>query len=140
MNQTMPSMPSMPNLKTNSGEAQNAPQAPFSEESVGNSTDSDLGLNTPSHVEEDEVSKVTPQINASISAPSNEVKVPLKSKGGIKVVATRKGFYNQMRYKEGESFTIRSEEEFGEWMKCVEPIFEKKRLEHFKLKRLKARA
>lgn len=137
---SMPSLPSAPKQESSSGEAK-APQAPFTDESVGNSADSDVGLTPPSHEEQDAVSQAAPQINNS-SAPdiSNLVAAPVAPKGGIKVVATRKGFYNQMRYKEGDQFIVRSEEDFGEWMMCLDPVFEKKRIEQFKQKRIKARA
>ena len=139
----------MPSIKpqkseSSSGEAQ-ASQVPFTEDSVAKSAESEVELNVPSHNEEpvkqpsdEEMGIVTPQINVSSPGPSNEVKVsqPLP-KHGIKVVANRKGFYNQMRYKEGEQFTIRSKEELGEWMTCVDPSLEKEKQEFFKKKKAK---
>lgn len=130
----MPQMPSMPNLPKqeipSSGESQ-GPQAPFTEGSGEQSSGPDVGLNVPSH---DPV-PAPPKSDVSLPPPSNQVPVVPGRQGGIKVEATRKGFYNQMRYKEGDQFVIRSEEEFGEWMKCLDPSMEKKRAEFFKQKK-----
>ena len=125
----VPSMPGMPNLSTSSSGEASVSQAPFTKGSSDSSGGPDVELNTPSHVEEDAVSMATPQIQVNSPAPANEMKAPSAPKGGIKVVATRKGFYNQMRYKEGDEFIIRSEQDFGEWMKCLDSSYEKKRLE-----------
>lgn len=42
-----------------------------------------------------------------------------KKKGPYQVVATRAGFYNSMRIKEGDKFTIAKVSEFGKWMKPI---------------------
>ena len=135
MNNKMPSMPSIPSISTPiSGEAP-VSQVPFTEESEVNSSDSDVGLDIPSH-DEDPIAHLTPQINTALQAPSNELKMPqARAQRGIPVVATRKGFYNQMRFKEGDEFLIRSEQDFGEWMMCVDPALEKKRKAYFEQKR-----
>lgn len=145
----MPQMPGMPGLPKqelpSSGEAQ-APQAPFTDESAVNPADSDVGLNTPSHDEdevvveqEDPFINPTPAIGVSLPGPSNVIVTASNPKKGIKVVATRKGFYNQMRYSEGDEFIIKSKEDFGDWMKCVDKELEKERVKHYEQKRLKAR-
>lgn len=69
--------------------------------------------------------------NASI------MKAPSTPKKGIEVVALRKGFYNQFRINEGEKFLIRSEKDFGDWFRCTEPSFEKKRIEFINAKKAK---
>ena len=58
---------------------------------------------------------------------------PLKK--GIEVVALRKGFYNQHRLKENETFTVKSFEDLGEWMKCLDPDLQKKHFENLKNKK-----
>lgn len=72
-----------------------------------------------------------PEKNDSVVTVAN------MSQSGIKVVATRKGFYNQTRISEGQSFIIRSFEEVAEWMSCVDPIIEKKRIQFIKDKKAK---
>lgn len=139
MNNSLPSMPSVSPSFPSSGEAQ-VSQAPFTEALTEQSVGADVDLNVPSHLEQDlDPVGPPPAIQVSLPGPVNEVKAPVAAQRGIKVVATRKGFYNQMRYREGEQFVIRSEEDFGEWMKCVDPSFEKKRQEFYKQKRLKAK-
>lgn len=141
MKNQMPAMPSIKPQQNSSSAEVKASEVPFTEDSVGNAAESEVELNTPVHEEQasdEEMGVVTPQINVSSPGPSTEIKVnsPV-SKQGIKVVANRKGFYNQMRYKEGDQFTIRSVEEFGEWMTCVDPSMEKKKQEFFKQKKAK---
>lgn len=72
------------------------------------------------------------------AASKSHVKARLPS-GTIEVVAMRKGFYNQQRYEEGDKFLIRSEDDLGEWMKCVDASKEKHRVELFRKKKLDAR-
>lgn len=102
--------------------------------SESDSFESDSELNTPSH--DEEVFK-KPEIVSPDQNSQTHVAIPLVSKKGIEVVAQRKGFYNQMRYREGDRFFIKNESEFGEWMKCVENVFEKKRIEFYKNKKAK---
>ena len=115
------------------------PQMPGMPSSVSDESDSKLDsspikLSVPLH--DEEVFK-KPLLNTPDSNNSSTIAVPLISKQGIEVVAIRKGFYNRNRYKEGDKFFIRSEEQFGEWMKCVDPILEKKRIELYKSKKAK---
>lgn len=135
----MPQMPGLPKQENSSSAETPVSDAPFTDESVGNAADSDVGLDTPSHNEEDPVSAATPSIHVHAAAPATEVKVSLPPTKGIRVVATRKGFYNQMRYKDGDQFLIRSEADFGEWMKCLDPGMEAKRLKFYEQKRLNQR-
>lgn len=54
-----------------------------------------------------------------------EVKEPVKqASSGIKVVALRAGFWNQMRKVEGDEFEVPSMEKLGSWMKCMDPKVE----------------
>lgn len=88
-----------------------------------NSNDSDImseSLTTPSSAD---------------ASPSLEEVVNFRKP--IEVVATRRGFYDNQRKTEGESFTIKNFDEIGEWMKCVDSQLEKKRLEFFKQKKAK---
>ena len=91
-------------------------------------------LNTPAH---EELEIIKPEIDSVSLKDENQVKAQPVPKEGIEVVADRKGFYNGHRYNEGDSFVIRHPDEFGEWMKCVDLSWEKKRLEFYKLKKAK---
>lgn len=105
-----------------------------SEDSVEKSTES-LTLDAPSHEDAFQGPVIdTPENNLN---NKSEVSIPLVPKKGIEVVALRKGFYNQMRWNEGDKFLIRSEKEFGEWFKCTDSYYEKKRLEFYKEKKAK---
>lgn len=87
------------------------------------------GLIPPSH--EEKVQVIKPEDDNDSIIP-----VPL-TKQVIKVVATRKGFYGQERISEGTEFSVSSFKVLGEWMKCLEPEMEKKRLQFFKDKKAK---
>lgn len=93
---------------------------------------------TPSEASEPSPVEVKPEIIKPNEA-DNEVKIPIVPKGGIEVVATRKGFYGQMRKREGDVFTVPKFESLGEWMRCKDPVLEKKRVEFFKEKKKKAK-
>lgn len=67
----------------------------------------------------------------------SEIKLPKVPVGGIEVVATRKGFFGQQRYKKDDKFFVKSFEELGEWMKCSDSNFEKQRVAFFKEKKAK---
>jgi hypothetical protein len=117
-------MPQMPGVAQSNEKAQDAsPVAPS------------VLLNVPSHIEEDLFQK--PILDTVENKNASNVVVPLVPKNGIEVEATRIGFYNQMRIREGDKFLVRKFEDLGEWMKCVDPALEKKRLEFFKLKKAK---
>jgi hypothetical protein len=121
MNQ-MPQMPGMP-----SPEPQIQDSAPVA------STPTDLSI--PTHSEP----QVRPPVIIKDAGESDsEVKVMIP-KEGIEVVATRKGFYNQNRYEPSDRFFVTSFEHLGEWMECVDKVFEKKRIEALKIKKAKAR-
>lgn len=66
---------------------------------------------------------------------ASNVVVTSKKSEKIEVVALRKGFYGQLRRKEGDKFKITSEKEFGDWFTCVDPVMEKKRKEFIKKKK-----
>jgi hypothetical protein len=55
----------------------------------------------------------------------------------IEVIATRPGFFKNMRRKEGDKFTIPSMDQIGEWMKCANPVLEKERLVMLAKKKVK---
>lgn len=90
-------------------------------------------LSAPTHssstgaYEEDEEGEAVTNDGAS------GVKIPTK-KGPFEVVATRAGFYKQERREENEPFTIDRFDEFGEWMRAVDPDVEKARAKFFKEK------
>jgi len=66
---------------------------------------------------------------------SNSQPVPVAPKSGIEVIALRPGFIGQRRRKVGDRFKVAKFEALGEWMKCVDPTIEKKRIEFFKEKK-----
>lgn len=82
-----------------------------------------VDLNPPSH---DEGKPIIDNVDKNIS---NNVDIPLVPKTGIKVIATRAGFFNQHRKAEGDKFSVPTMEKLGDWMKCVDPVLEKKRKE-----------
>lgn len=85
-----------------------------------------------------EVVKPTlPEINNPSTDVSNDISIPMIPKTGIKVVATRKGFFGQLRLAEGNEFTVYSSKQFGDWFKCVDPVFEKQRKQFIKDKKAK---
>jgi hypothetical protein len=55
----------------------------------------------------------------SVDADNKVVVKP--SLGAIKVVALRKGFMDGIRYSEGDSFYVGSEEQLGTWMQPADP-------------------
>jgi len=69
------------------------------------------------------------------SKSDNEFKVPKSPKAGIKVIAMRQGFFGQQRVKKGQEFTIKSFDDVGEWMKCIDPLLEKKKLKIYEDKK-----
>lgn len=101
------------------------------------------GLEIPSHEDNSESIESAPVVEKPVqiitpeSQVSNNVDIPLIPKAGIKVVAMRKGFFAQQRVKEGEEFIVRKLENLGEWMKCLDPVIEKKRVQFFKDKKAK---
>lgn len=86
------------------------------------------GLTPPSH-EEEKVKIINPD-----NDNDSTVAVPL-SKQGIEVIATRKGFYGQRRVPKGETFSVASFADLGEWMICTDKEQEKKRQQFFKEKK-----
>jgi hypothetical protein len=100
--------------------------------SAGDSSDSmsgeSLGLTPPFH--EDAPKIIQYEV-------STEVKMPVAPSKGIEVVATMNGFYNQSRKKDGDKFFVKSFEELGSWMICIDPVLEKKRQEFLKQKKAK---
>lgn len=109
----LPKMPSLNTLNTDSSDI------------------SDESLTLPNH--EDVV--VKPTIISPDDTLATETKIPLAPAKGIDVVATGKGFYNQTRHREGDKFVVKSFEEIGSWMMCLDPVFEKKRQEILKNKK-----
>lgn len=74
---------------------------------------------------------------------AQEVVTPKPKASAIEVVATRPGFYKQMRKVEGDKFTYVGDfESMGSWMKCVDPVLQKKHMEVQKKRKavLRARA
>lgn len=121
MNKQMPSMPSIKPISPDSSELDLSPS--FAEDSGEQSSGS-------AEVEIAPVAILDPSRNANLA----EVRPAAR---GIQVVATEKGFYNQLRLAEGNEFTIRSEEDFGSWFKCIDPVFEKKRIAAMNNKKVK---
>lgn len=127
MNQQMPQMPTMPSK-------------PQSDASSSEFTDSEVSPSSaegsaPSGVELSEDD--TPEIINPVNKSANVSEVRSTPKRGIRVVATEKGFYNNLRREPGDEFIIKSEEDFGEWFYCVDPVTEAKRVDYVKNKKVK---
>ena len=67
------------------------------------------------------VSDLVPKSDNLPSAAAKDIQASEapKSKGPIRVVATRRGFYGGQRIEPGDTFTIKSESDWGDWMKKV---------------------
>lgn len=136
MQNQMPPVPGMSSFKSNISSDESVAGSdsfvsPSAKASVSKDAEADVDLDIPSHEEENP----KPQYFSPDDNLASQVKLPQAPKKGIDVVATAKGFYNQMRIKEGERFTIKSFEDIGEWMTCIDPSFEKKRREFLKAKK-----
>lgn len=127
MNQQMPQMPTMPAKPQN----QDASSSEFTDSEVSPSS---AEGSTPSGVE---LSEDVPEIVNLTNKSANVSEVRSTPKKGIRVVATEKGFYNQLRREPGQEFNIKSEEDFGEWFYCIDPVAEAKRVEYVKSKKVK---
>lgn len=118
-------MPTMPILNySDDGDSESSSLSPVPAFPKG-----DAGLEVPEHFKK-------PSFDTVESKNNSQVTVKL-SKNGIEVVALRKGFYNQHRIRENDLFLVKSFEELGEWMKCVDPDLQKKHLENLKNKKAK---
>lgn len=125
---TMPQMPAMKKNETTEVASPSVHSSPVPASSEAGSED----LNVPGH----ELTK--PHLDKAEEKDNSLVKVAFNTpRNGIEVMATRKGFYNQHRIQENETFKIGSFEELGDWMKCVDPDLEKKRLEILKSRKAK---
>lgn len=125
---SMNQMPSMPSLSTSEPDS----MLGLTEDSAvqQGAAGSDV-LSAPDHSEE----LKAPTIISPDDSNNSQVSAPKAPKGGIAVVATGKGFYNQERLREGDKFSIRSEEDFGQWFKCEDKFWEARRVEFFKQKK-----
>lgn len=76
-----------------------------------------------------EVEEEAPVVEESVQStpPDDSVKVVKAPKKGIKVKATRMGFYLNVRRKTGEIFEVQSMDKLGTWMQCLDPAQEKER-------------
>lgn len=119
----MPGMPGMPVVSENTPSLSEG----MSGEGVTSSTPV---LDAPSH--ETKVIIESPE-----ETITSNVDIPVVTNMGIKVIATREGFFGQQRLKEGSSFTVKKFENLGEWMKCEDAVIERKRVEFFKKKKAK---
>lgn len=97
-------------------------------------------LTAPSHEEKEVSVKTEVSRDLLYISPdediNNNIDVPIP-KEGIKVTATMKGFYGQMRKKVGDEFNVKCFEDLGTWTKCKDKELEKKRKEFFKNKKAK---
>lgn len=78
-----------------------------------------------------------PMIKDSAKQDHSSLKLPNAPKGGFEAVATRSGFYGQSRLREGDTFQMAAFEDFGEWMKFLDPDIERKRVQFLKEKKTK---
>jgi len=113
-NQQSISMPAMPTPPEESGVGMTPPE------------ESGVGMTPPVHSEDEK-----PTIETVESEVASNITPLVPSTGRIEVVAMRPGFFNQHRKAEGAKFSVPSIEKCGEWMQCVDPIMEKKRVEFF---------
>ncbi len=120
-------MPQMPSFKQSPHEA--ASSAESNDSVLSSSFAGESGDSSP-----DSLVEPTPQLFEPGKNVHNLTKVE-GPKRGIEVVANDKGFYNQIRRKVGDKFIIRSEQDFGDWFRCVDPNLEKKRVEFIKAKK-----
>lgn len=67
-----------------------------------------------------------------------EVK-PEAQPSSMEVVAMRDGFMFNTRIKEGDKFSIKSEEQFGSWFRCLDPKMEEKRIKYLEDKKKRAK-
>lgn len=117
-NNNVPSMPGLPAMNT-----------PVVEDNPMGSTEEKENVNN-------EVTLEKPIID-NPSSTDSVISVSNMSASGIEVIATRKGFYNQTRVYEGQEFKVKDFDALGEWMKCIDPVVEKKRVQFFKDKKAK---
>lgn len=115
-------MPSMPSINFNSlpGENDHLPVEENNND-VLDSSDEIVGLPKP------KLASVENTLSNAI-----DLQAP---KTGIKVKALRDGFMFQQRISAGEEFTISSFKQLGSWMKCLDPMMERKRKEIEKAKK-----
>lgn len=67
------------------------------------------------------------------SEKSEVASAPEKSSAKpVEVIALRPGFIKQRRRAEGDRFTVGSMKEVANWMRCVDPLLEKKHQEAMK--------
>jgi hypothetical protein len=121
----MNKIPSMPSFKANSlpGESDTLPV----EENSNNMLES-------SEENEGSFEKLKPKLATVENSLSNAIEIQCP-RSGIKVVALRDGFMFQQRIKAGEEFTISNFSQLGSWMKCLDPMMERKRKEIEKAKK-----
>lgn len=123
--QGIPQMPGMPQAPVQPVEKkeENSPvlQVPEIEKEVEKESSNEIELSKP--------------VIENASDNNSVVEVSNLSGRAIEVVATRPGFYNQTRLKEGQEFVIAKFDHLGEWMRCKDPVLEKKRVEFFKKKK-----
>lgn len=123
MNDETQGIPGMPTM--------NAP-APVQPAPELQAEDTGPNLDAPTH---DESVIQKPIIENPEADLDSNVDIPVVSSKGIKVVSTRDGFFNQQRLKSGTKFVVPKFEDLGQWMKCEDPVIEKKRIEFYKNKK-----
>lgn len=132
MENKMPSMPGMPSL--NQVSALEEAEIVESSLSVGSPEHESSGESIEKSDESFHVDQKSDKIKADETI-SNKVFLPPAPKSGIEVVALRKGFYRNQRREEGSKFVIKSMDDLGDWMECIDPVLEKKHKEMIKEKK-----
>lgn len=79
-----------------------------------------------------------PQVDKQPEVKQPDVK-PEAQPSGMEVVAMRDGFMFNTRIKEGDKFSIKSEEQFGSWFRCLDPKMEEKRIKYLEDKKKRAK-
>ena len=133
-NKTMPQMPGLPNAAPVQPTVSLEPKVPVAP--VQPAVPLEPVLSPPEHVVEP-----PPVLNDLDNDAANKVELPVAPKGNeaIEVIAVREGFFNQHRKKEGDKFVVTSFKKLGEWMICVDPTLEKRRVQFFIDKKNKAK-
>ena len=68
-----------------------------------------------------------PGVPGISGSQSEGMEAPIIRRGqGIKVVAIQEGFYQQNRLSPGDEFEIKDMSRLGFWMRCLDPVIQKK--------------
>ncbi len=66
------------------------------------------------------------------SASEKSEVAPAQAPKAIEVIALRAGFFQRSRKAEGDKFSVSNFDQLGSWMKCVDPVLQKKHVANLK--------